>query len=58
VIYTPLIWLPIEFQKEINDILEELYTPIPWKEIEHIPKPEGMPPERVLFRKYNDKSIL
>ena len=39
------------FQKELKNILEELYTPIPWKEIEHIPKPEGMPPERILFRK-------
>lgn len=42
---------PIEFQKELNAILEELYTPIPWKEIELIPKPEGVPPERILFRK-------
>jgi hypothetical protein len=40
-----------EFQKELKNILEELYTPIPWKEIEHIPKPEGIPPERILFRK-------
>jgi len=43
--------IPLEFQKELINILEELYTPIPWKEIEHIPKPEGVPPERILFRK-------
>jgi len=42
---------PIEFQKELINILEEQYTPIPWKEVEHIPKPEGLPPERILFRK-------
>jgi len=41
----------LEFPKEIENILEEQYTPIPWKEIEHIPKPEGVPPERILFRK-------
>jgi len=51
VIFTPLGMMPIEFQKELINILEELYTPIPWKEVEHIPKPEGMPPERILFRK-------
>jgi len=50
VIFTPL-EAPIEIRKELINILEELYTPIPWKEVEHIPKPEGMPPERVLFRK-------
>jgi len=43
--------IPIEFQKELINILEELYTPTPWKEIEHIQKPEGLPPERILFRK-------
>jgi len=43
--------LPVEFLKPLKNILEELYTPIPWKEVEHIPKPEGMPPERILFRK-------
>jgi len=43
--------ISIEFQKELIKILEEQYTPIPWKEIEHIPKPEGIPPERILFRK-------
>jgi len=43
--------ISIEFQKELENILEELYTPIPWKEVEHIPKPEGVPPERILFRK-------
>jgi hypothetical protein len=43
--------IPLEFQKELINILEELYTPIPWKEIEHIPKPEGIPLERILFRK-------
>jgi len=51
VIYTPLKMIPIEFQIELKNTLEELYTPIPWKEVEHIPKPEGVPPERILFRK-------
>jgi hypothetical protein len=50
-VYTSLKSMPVEFQKELINILEELYTPIPWKEIEHIPKPEGIPPERILFRK-------
>jgi len=42
---------PIKFQEELIKVLEELYTPIPWKEVEHIPRPEGIPPERILFRK-------
>jgi len=46
--------ISIEFQKELINILEEQYTPIPWKEIEHIPKPKGIPPERILFRKRNE----
>jgi len=42
---------PKKFQEELKNILEELYTPIPWKEVEHIQKPEGIPPDRILFRK-------
>jgi len=40
----------MEFHKELIDILEEQYTPIPWKEIEHIPKPENIT-ALILFRK-------
>jgi len=50
-IITSYFWL----KAEQVDILEKLYTPIPWKEVEHIPKPEGMPQERILFRKRESK---
>jgi hypothetical protein len=49
-IYSPLNYMPVDFQLELKNILEEYYTPIPWKEIEHIPKPENAH-SMILFRK-------
>jgi hypothetical protein len=40
-IWTPMPFMPKKFQLELKNTLEEYYTPVPWKEIEHIPKPEN-----------------